>query len=138
MPSNGARLRILPGPQIDCFDAAVLERLQEARYTLTPQSDRMGYRLTGGAPLPAPPTGEMISDAAFIGGLQVPPSGDPILLMVDRQTTGGYPQIGVVIAADIPLAAQLRPGDWIEFQPCSHRDAIDALAAQSEAVVDLR
>ncbi|OFW35684.1 MAG: hypothetical protein A3F70_17750 [Acidobacteria bacterium RIFCSPLOWO2_12_FULL_67_14] len=138
VPSNGARLRILPGPQIDCFDAAVLERLQEARYTLTPQSDRMGYRLTGGAPLPAPPTGEMISDAAFIGGLQVPPSGDPILLMVDRQTTGGYPQIGVVIAADIPLAAQLRPGDWIEFQPCSHRDAIDALAAQSEAVVDLR
>ena len=59
---------------------------------------------------------EMISDATFTGALQVPPSGDPILLMADRQTTGGYPQIAIVITADLPLAGQLAPGDWIEFE----------------------
>jgi antagonist of KipI len=72
----------------------------------------------------------MISDAAFTGGIQVPASGEPILLMVDRQTTGGYPQLAVVITADIPLAAQLAPGDWIEFRVCSRSEALSALVAQ--------
>ena len=63
----------------------------------------------------------MISDATFAGALQVPPSGEPILLMADRQTTGGYPQIAVVITADLPLAGQLVPGDWCEFEMCSMR-----------------
>ncbi len=61
------------------------------------------------------PDREMISDAAFIGAIQVPGSGEPILLMADRQTTGGYPQLAIVITADMPLAAQLVPGDWVEF-----------------------
>ncbi len=69
----------------------------------------------------------MISDATFIGGLQIPPSGDPILLMADRQTTGGYPQMATVITADLPLAGQLAPGDWIEFALCTRADAIAAL-----------
>ena len=60
----------------------------------------------------------MISDATFMGGVQMPPSGEPILLMADRQTTGGYPQLAMVITADLPLAAQLAPGDWIEFEVC--------------------
>jgi antagonist of KipI len=72
----------------------------------------------------------MISDAAFVGGIQVPSSGEPILLMADRQTTGGYPQIATVITADLPLAGQLAPGDWIEFEICSRRDALTALVAQ--------
>ena len=61
------------------------------------------------------------------GSLQVPGSGQPILLMADRQTTGGYPKIGVVIGADLPLAGQLAPGDWIEFVPCTREAAVDAL-----------
>ena len=69
----------------------------------------------------------MISDAAFTGGIQIPPSGDPILLMADRQTTGGYPQIATVITADLPLAGQLAPGDWIEFIPVTRAAALDAL-----------
>ena len=73
---------------------------------------------------------EMISDATFAGAIQVPASGEPILLMADRQTTGGYPQIATVITADLPLAAQLAPGDWIEFQVCSRADALTALVAQ--------
>ena len=75
----------------------------------------------------------MISDAAFAGGVQVPPSGEPILLMSDRQTTGGYPQIAVVITADLPLAGQLAPGDWVEFVRCSRAEAIAALRDRSDA-----
>jgi antagonist of KipI len=74
----------------------------------------------------------MISDATFMGGLQIPPSGDPILLMADRQTTGGYPQIATVITADLPVAGQLAPGDWIEFTPCSRDEAFAALVEQEE------
>jgi antagonist of KipI len=75
----------------------------------------------------------MISDAAFTGGIQIPPSGDPILLMADRQTTGGYPQIATVITADLPRAGQLAPGDWIEFALCTRVEAIAALTEQEEA-----
>jgi antagonist of KipI len=89
----------------------------------------MGYRLAGER-LPRLEGREMISDAAFTGGIQVPSSGEPILLMADRQTTGGYPQIATVITADLPLAGQLAPGDWIEFAVCSRREALSALAAQ--------
>jgi len=126
--AGGARLRILPGPQIEHFEASAFEALQRDRYTISPQSDRMGYRLTG-ARVVAPP-GEMISSAMCIGGLQVPPSGAPILLMADRQTTGGYPQLAVVMTADLPRAAQLAPGDWVEFRACSLAEAVAARRAQ--------
>jgi antagonist of KipI len=138
----GARLRVMRGPQDGCFDDAAFEILQRARFTISPQSDRMGYRLNGapvlrraGAPGPAgtgplEPAAEMISDATFVGGLQVPRSGDPILLMADRQTTGGYPQIATVITADLPVAGQLAPGDWVEFELCTRQEAIAALIAQ--------
>ncbi len=84
----------------------------------------MGYRLTGPRYPAGHPTGEMISDATFTGAIQVPPSGEPILLMADRQTTGGYPQIATVITADLPLAGQLAPGDWIEFEICSRAERL--------------
>jgi antagonist of KipI len=72
----------------------------------------------------------MISDAAFAGGVQIPASGEPILLMSDRQTTGGYPQMATVITADLPLAGQLAPGDWVEFARCTRPEAIAALREQ--------
>ena len=75
----------------------------------------------------------MISDATFVGAVQIPPSGEPIVLMADRQTTGGYPQIATIITADLPLAGQLAPGDWIEFTPCSREEALAALTEQDEA-----
>jgi antagonist of KipI len=73
---------------------------------------------------------DILSDATPIGSLQVPRSGQPILLMADRQTTGGYPKIATVITADLPLAGQLAPGDWIEFAPCTPAAARDILRAQ--------
>jgi biotin-dependent carboxylase-like uncharacterized protein len=128
-PAGGVRLRVLPGPQDDYFAEETLERLERTRFLVTPRSDRMGYRLSGGS-LPRVDARDMISDAAFAGGIQVPASGDPILLMADRQTTGGYPQIATVITADLSLAGQLAPGDWVEFTRCSLDEALAALAAQ--------
>jgi len=139
---GGARVRIMRGPQDGYFNDSALDLLQRTRFTISPQSDRMGYRLVGsertrltmqGGPRPFGP-GAMISDATFIGGLQIPPSGEPILLMADRQTTGGYPQIATVITADLPLAGQLAPGDWIEFALCTRNEAIVALREQEEAL----
>jgi antagonist of KipI len=72
---------------------------------------------------------EGISAATVAGAIQLPPSGEPILLMADRQTTGGYPQVATVISADQPLAGQLAPGDWVEFELCSRGEAIAALVA---------
>jgi antagonist of KipI len=80
----------------------------------------------------------MISDATFAGALQVPPSGDPILLMSDRQTSGGYPQIATVITADLSMAGQLAPGDWIEFEICTRQQAMSALIAQEGAILALQ
>ena len=123
---GGARLRVLPGPQDDFFSDDAFGLLEGTRFLVTPQSNRMGYRLSG-ATLPRVAGREMISDAAFVGALQVPASGEPILLMSDRQTTGGYPQIATVITADLPLAGQLAPGDWVEFECCTRAEAIAAL-----------
>jgi antagonist of KipI len=97
----------------------------------------MGYRLVGGT-IPRVEGREMISDVTFAGALQVPPSGDPILLMSDRQTSGGYPQIATVITADLPLAGQLAPGDWIEFEICTRHQAMSALIAQEGAILALQ
>jgi biotin-dependent carboxylase-like uncharacterized protein len=129
---GGARLRVLPGPQDDCFPPAAFDALQTTRFMITSQSDRMGYRLVSSRAIPLLAGREMISDATFTGAVQVPPSGQPILLMADRQTTGGYPQIAVVITADLPLAGQLVPGEWVEFEMCSRSDAVAALASREE------
>jgi allophanate hydrolase subunit 2 len=120
----------MAGPQIEDAHPSTLEVLQATSFTVSPQSDRMGYRLTGSTLPTREKSGEMISDATVVGGVQVPPSGQPILLMADRQTTGGYPQVAVVITADLPFAAQLVPGDSVQFELCSRADAIAALTAQ--------
>ena len=133
MPRGGARLRILRGPQVGSFPQASLDRLVRNRFVISAQSNRMAYRLTGE---PIAGAGEMVSDATFTGAIQIPPSGHPILLMHDRQTVGGYPQIAVVISADLPRAGQLAPGDWVEFAWCGLREAISALRAQ-EALLAL-
>jgi antagonist of KipI len=108
------------------FTPAAMASLTSSRFVVTPQSNRMGYRLEGPA-LEHAESADILSDATPIGSLQVPKSGQPILLMADRQTTGGYPKIATVITADLPIAGQLAPGDWIEFALCSRAAAIDAL-----------
>jgi antagonist of KipI len=129
MPQGGARLRVIEGPHADMFDASALRTLCGARFVLTSSSNRMGYRLDG-PPLRHAGGADILSDATPIGSLQVPASGQPILLMADRQTTGGYPKIATVITADLPLAGQLAPGDWIEFRLTTRSEAVAALKRQ--------
>jgi antagonist of KipI len=131
--SGGGRVRILPGPQRDWFDASALRALETAEYRVGNQSDRMGYRLEGPT-IMRQRAAEMLSDATPIGALQVPGHGGPILLMADRQTTGGYPKLAVVISADIGIAGQLGPGDSIAFEICTREEAVAACAAQEEAL----
>jgi antagonist of KipI len=126
LPEGGARLRAIPGPHETRFAPTALERLFSAPFTVTTQSNRMGFRLEGPELIYAE-AADILSDATPLGALQVPRSGQPILLMADRQTTGGYPKIATVIAADLPVAGQLAPGDWIRFVPCTRADALDAL-----------
>ena len=126
LPQGGARLRAMPGPHEHMFTPAALDAFFTAKYTITPSSNRMGYRLEG-PPVEYAGDADVLSDATPIGSVQVPRSGQPILLMADRQTTGGYPRIATVISADTPIAGQLAPGDWIRFARCTRAEAIDAL-----------
>lgn len=133
MPDGGARVRIIRGPHDTMFTSAAFDTLVGSRFVLTPDSNRMGYRLEG--PVLGHAGGaDILSDATPIGSLQVPASGQPILLMADRQTTGGYPRVGTVITADLPIAGQLAPGDWIAFTECTRPEAIDALRQQEAAL----
>jgi antagonist of KipI len=135
-PSGGARLRVLIGPHDAMFTSAGLEALFGSRFVISSQSNRMGYRLAG-VPLQHVRAADILSDATPMGSLQVPASGDPILLMADRPTTGGYPRVATVISADLPLAGQLAPGDWIEFAECTRAAAIDALRIQEAALLGI-
>jgi antagonist of KipI len=130
LPASGrARLRIMPGPQTDWFATAVQRQFVDTTFRLSPRSNRMGYRLQG-PPLQRVREGELISEPVGIGAIQVPSAGEPILLMADRQTAGGYPKIGHVISADLPVAGQLAPGDAIQFEWCTRQEAIAALIAR--------
>ena len=128
LPRGGARLRVIAGPHAHHFPAGAMERLLASRYVVTAAANRMGYRLEGASISHG--AGDLLSDATPAGSVQVPGSGQPILLMADRQTTGGYPRIATVISADLPIAAQLAPGDWIEFWSCTRAEALLALSRQ--------
>ena len=134
VPDGEATIRVLAGPQQEYFTPEALQALQSAPYTIGGQSDRMGFRLDG-PPLTHTRGADIISDATPLGALQVPASGQPILLMADRQTTGGYPKIATVISADISVAGQLGPGGTIAFRVCSPQEAMAALIAQERVLM---
>ena len=135
LPSKGrALLRVMPGPQADWFQSDALRAIASVSFRISPQSNRMGYRLQG-PPLVRAREDELISEPLGIGAIQVPAAGEPILLMADRQTAGGYPKIGYVISADLPIAGQLAPGDFIEFHVCTHQEAVTALIARERQLL---
>ena len=129
-------LRVIGGPDRDRFTAESYEVMQSAPYAIAADSDRMGFRLRG-AQLNHQHSADIISDATPAGTLQVPGSGQPILLMADRQTTGGYPRIATVITADLGIAGQRVPGDSISFRICTAADALSALIARENALLAL-
>jgi antagonist of KipI len=133
VPHGHATVRVLPGPHTDRFGSHALDVLQSGPYVLEVSSNRMGFRLRGKAV--AQGGGDMLSDATTVGAVQVPPSGQPILLMADRPTTGGYPIVATVISADIGLAGQLAPGDSISFVATTLRDAMSAVIALEQRLM---
>ncbi len=126
-------LRILPGVGTGRFTNAAMEALQSAPYFVSPVSDRMGFRLEGPR-LDHAQGADILAEITPIGTLQVPASGQPILLMADRQTTGGYAKAGTVITADIPIAAQCAPGDRVTFAACTIGEAHTARLEQERAL----
>ncbi len=107
-------VRVVPGPQVDRFTEEALQILAGSPYRLTSESDRMGYRLQG-LELTHRTSADIVSDAVSVGSIQVLADRQPILLMADCQTTGGYAKLATMIAADRALAAQLSPGDTLSF-----------------------
>ncbi|MGQ9904816.1 MAG: biotin-dependent carboxyltransferase family protein [Anaerolineae bacterium] len=126
-PAYGSRpaLRVLPGPHADRFTPESIAALYGVPWRVGQQSNRIGYRLEG-PKLVQTHSASLPSLGVVMGALQVPPDGWPILLMADTQTTGGYPIAGVVIRADLPLAAQLLPGDSLRLLPVSEDEAVAA------------
>ena len=114
-------IRAIPGPQDDMFTAKGLETFFGTPYKVSENSDRMGYRLSGEKVESINGT-DIISDGIVFGSVQITAEGLPIILMADRQTTGGYAKIATVISADLPLLAQARPGNTVRFKKISIED----------------
>lgn len=113
--SGIATVHVISGPQDDYFSQNGKNTFYSETYTVTGDSDRMGIKLDG-SPIENVSGVDIISDGIAAGSVQVPSSGKPIIMLSDRQTTGGYAKIATVISADLPLLAQLRPGDKLKFE----------------------
>jgi len=122
-------LRVTPGPQSEWFAHAAYTIFYGSAYQVTEESNRMGLRLQG-PPLPVDQLGEMITEGVSLGAVQITPTGSPIILFVEQQTTGGYPKIANVISADISGLGQLRPRDEIRFEPVDWDTARQLLIEQ--------
>lgn len=109
-----AVLRVTLGPREDWFTAGALRTLLTAEYEVTSRSDRVGARLSGPL-LERARAGELPSEGMVPGAVQVPPDGGPVLFLADHPVTGGYPVVAVVVSADLPAAAQARPGTRVRF-----------------------
>ncbi len=107
-------LRTVMGPQDDYFSPDSIQTFLNSSYQVTPASDRMGYRLAG-PPIAHQERADIVSDGVVAGSIQVPADRQPIVMMADHQTTGGYPKLATVIQADLPLLAQCLPGDQVRF-----------------------
>jgi antagonist of KipI len=128
-------LRVIRGPHYARLTHESQQELWTATFTVNPSSNRIGYRLDG-ATLEAPGD-ELLSFPVLAGVVQIPSGGQPILLMADNQTAGGYPVIATVASAWMPIAAQLAPGDVLRFAEISIEDALNARATQRAALESL-
>lgn len=130
------QIRIMKGSEFDKFTEDSIDALLNEQYTLTTHADRMGYQLEG-HPLKMTEEFELISEGVTFGTIQVPTSGQPIVLMADRQTAGGYPKIAQVITADLAKLAQSLPMNQLSFQLVTIEEAEQALFEQEKALHDL-
>ena len=126
-------LRVTRGPQASQFEETAFYNND---YEISPDSNRMGLRLEG-PPVEGPQHGQMTTEGVPLGAIQIPANGQPIILFVDQQTTGGYPKIANIITADIPSTAQLRPRDRVRFQLVTNEEAQAALRRQEQLLSQL-
>lgn len=134
--SYDGQVRAMAGPHSERFDDDATRRFFAAAFVVEPASDRQGTRL-GGVPI-APRAGELLSCGVVAGAVQVPRGGAPIVLLADHQTTGGYPVIATVIAADLGKVAQSLPGESLRFYRVERDEALEALRAERRAIDDAR
>lgn len=130
-----ASIRVTKGPHHHRFGAHALARFCATAYRVSTQSNRMGLRLEGEAVRPSL-TDELLTEGMSLGAIQIPPSGQPIVLFVDQQTTGGYPVLANIIAADLHCIGQLLPGDGVRFQLVSIPEALRALREQERELTE--
>jgi antagonist of KipI len=115
-------IRVIPGPHVEMFTTESVSEFFSEEYRVSTKANRMGFQLEGPR-LKHAKGPDIISDSVPLGGIQVPASGQPIILMADRQTTGGYARIGTVISVDIPTFAQAVPGTVVKFSQISLEEA---------------
>jgi antagonist of KipI len=132
-PHDGP-IRVTPSLQSDWFDQEAIDRFYQQPFTVTDESNRSGLRLAG-EPILSTHGGELLTEGIALGAVQVPPDGQPIVLFVDQQTTGGYLKVANVIAADLPRVGQLRPRDEIRFQSVGIPEAVGLLRKQENALI---
>lgn len=130
------QIRVILGPQEDYFSRQSIAAFAEAVYTVSNNSDRMGYRLQGAAVDKAKQQ-DLITDGIAFGSVQIPPDGQPIIMLADHQTTGGYPKLATVATVDLPLLAQSMPGDRLQFRIISVQEAQQLLRQQHEELVQV-
>ena len=130
-------LRVVMGPQDDAFPPESIRTLLTGTYAVTNEFDRMGCRLEGPA-ITHRDSADIISDGIAFGAIQVPSSGQPIVMLSDRQTTGGYTKIANVISGDFRVLGQLKGGDRVRFEAVSIQEAQEALLAQRASLRLLR
>ena len=130
-------LRVVLGPHTDAFSPEGVQTFLDGAYTISPQSDRTGYRLQGPA-VEHSGRADIVSEGVPLGAVQVAGDGMPMVLLADRGTTGGYTKLATVISVDLPLLAQATPGDVVTFQTVSLEEAHALLRAQEEFLDRLR
>jgi antagonist of KipI len=126
-------LRVITDFEYDQFTEESIKSFFSKEYKVSNYADRMGYRLDGDV-LNRVEEIEILSSPVTFGTIQVPTSGQPIILMADRQTTGGYPRIGNVISVDLPLLAQLKPGDYVTFEKITMEEAAQLYIKQETSM----
>lgn len=130
-------IRVIKGTEFNRFDRKSQNTFFEKPYTLTVQSDRMGYRLDGPT-LSLAENFELLSEGVTFGTVQIPSNGQPIILMADRQTTGGYPKIAQVITADLPSLAQIQPTGTIRFKEVTLAEAENEIFNNEQLIKNIK
>ena len=130
-------IRMMTGRQFDLFDEDSKKQIFDETFAVSSNSDRMGYRLEGPR-LALETPAELISEAVAFGSIQVPADGNPIVLLADRQTTGGYPKIGQVASVDLPLISQLKPGQQLRFKEISLEYAQQRFIEQEQSIRQMK